>query len=88
MTPTRLRDVPTLDAFLRDLPFLFGGSIYAWFPAHVASCWEALILPNGDVAFSGEHYTFLCFVSRKSRSTPPPKFVVLLYLRLHRLRIL
>jgi hypothetical protein len=34
--------VATLDAFLRDLPFLFGGSPYARFPAHVASCWEAL----------------------------------------------
>jgi chromosome segregation ATPase len=25
-------------AFLHDLPLLFRGSIYAWFPAHVASC--------------------------------------------------
>src|SRR5258708_38874938 len=38
VTPTRLRDVPALDAFLHDLPLLFRGSIYAWFPAHVASC--------------------------------------------------
>src|SRR5271168_241588 len=38
MTPTRLRDVSTLEAFLHDLPCLFRGSIYAWFPAHVASC--------------------------------------------------
>ena len=33
-----IRDVPTLDAFLRDLPLLFPGSIYTRFPAHVASC--------------------------------------------------
>ena len=46
MTPTRLRDVPALDAFLNDLPLLLRGSIYAWFPAHIASCLEALILPN------------------------------------------
>src|ERR1700691_2650107 len=38
VTPTRLRDVPALDAFLHDLPLLFRGSIYAWFPAHLASC--------------------------------------------------
>jgi hypothetical protein len=25
---------------------LFRGSTYAWFPAHVASCLEALILPR------------------------------------------
>src|SRR5271155_2190238 len=42
VTPTRLRDVPTLDAFLHDLPLLFRGSIDAWCPAHVASCLEAL----------------------------------------------
>src|SRR5450432_1961709 len=42
VTPTRLRDVPALDAFLDDLPLLFRGSIYAWFPAHAASCLEAL----------------------------------------------
>src|ERR1017187_2072818 len=42
VTPTRLRDIPALDAFLNDLPFLFCGTIYAWFPAHVASCLEAL----------------------------------------------
>src|ERR1700676_5540242 len=46
VTPTRLRNVPALEAFLHDLPLLFRGSIYAWFPAHVASCLEALILPN------------------------------------------
>jgi hypothetical protein len=40
MATTRLRDVATLDAFLDDLPLLFGGSIYAWFPAHAASCWR------------------------------------------------
>src|SRR6266481_4335344 len=45
VTPTRLRDVPTLDAFLHDLPLLFRGSIYTWFPAHGASCLETLILP-------------------------------------------
>ena len=33
VTPARLRDVPALDAFLDDLPLLFGGSLYAWFPA-------------------------------------------------------
>src|SRR6202034_1282764 len=44
------------DSFLHNLPLLFRGSIYAWFPAHVASCWEALILPNSGVQFSGEHY--------------------------------
>jgi transposase InsO family protein len=44
--PTRLRNIPALDAFLHDLPVLFRGTIYAWFPAHVASCLEALILPN------------------------------------------
>src|SRR5437899_10621948 len=38
VTPTRLRDVPALDTFLHDLPLLFRGSIYAWFPAHVPSC--------------------------------------------------
>ena len=42
----RLRDIATLEAFLYDLLLLFGGSIYAWFPAHVASYWEALILPR------------------------------------------
>jgi hypothetical protein len=36
MTPTRLRHVPALDAFLHDLPLLFRESIYVWFPAHVA----------------------------------------------------
>ena len=46
VTPTRLRDVPALDSFLHDLPLLFRGSIYAWFPAHGASYLEALILPN------------------------------------------
>src|SRR5260370_12231685 len=51
MTPTRLRDVPALDPFLHDLPLLFRGSIYAWFPAHVASCLEALILPRCRVQF-------------------------------------
>src|ERR1700691_6417852 len=56
VTPTRLRDVPTFDSFLYNLPLLFRGSIYAWFPAHVASCWEALILSNSGVQFSGEHY--------------------------------
>ena len=35
MTPTRLRDVPTLDSFLHDLPLLFRGSIHAWFPTAV-----------------------------------------------------
>ena len=38
VTPTCLRDVPALDTFLHDLPLLFRGSIYAWFPARVASC--------------------------------------------------
>jgi hypothetical protein len=33
VTPAHLRDVPALDAFLDDLPLLFGGSLYAWFPA-------------------------------------------------------
>src|SRR5450755_3741506 len=42
VTPTRLRDVPAFDTFLDDLPLLFRGSIYAWFPAHAASCLEAL----------------------------------------------
>src|SRR5450755_207964 len=42
VTPARLRDVSALDAFLDDLPLLFRGSIYAWFPAHAASCLEAL----------------------------------------------
>ena len=28
--------------FLHDLPLIFRGSIYAWFPAHAASCLEAL----------------------------------------------
>ena len=42
LTATRLRNVPALDAFLDHLPLLFRGSIYAWFPAHVASCLEAL----------------------------------------------
>src|SRR5260370_2608114 len=51
VTATRLGDIPALDAFLHDLPFLFRGSIYAWFPAHVASCFEALILPNSGVQF-------------------------------------
>jgi hypothetical protein len=46
VTPTRLRNVPALDAFLNNLPLLFRGSIYAWLPAHVASFLEALILPN------------------------------------------
>jgi hypothetical protein len=46
VTPTCLRDVSALDAFLYDLPLFFWGSIYAWFPAYVASCLEALILPN------------------------------------------
>src|SRR5271156_6604857 len=46
VTSARLRDVSALDAFLHDLPLLFRGSIYAWFPAHGASCLEALILPN------------------------------------------
>ena len=32
--------------FLHDLPLLFRGSIYVWFPAHAASCWEALFLPR------------------------------------------
>ena len=36
--PARLRDVPALDAFLHDLLLVFRGSIYTWFPAHVASC--------------------------------------------------
>src|SRR5271156_4291352 len=42
VAPARLRHIPALDAFLDDLPLLFRGSIYAWFPAHVASCLEAL----------------------------------------------
>jgi hypothetical protein len=46
MTPTRLRDVPALNASLHDPPLLFRGSIYKWFPAHIASCLEALILPK------------------------------------------
>jgi hypothetical protein len=46
VTPTRLRDVPALEAFRHDLPLLFGASVYSWFPAHVASWLEALILPN------------------------------------------
>jgi len=33
MTPARLETFPPLNAFLHDLPLLFGGSIYAWFPA-------------------------------------------------------
>ena len=38
VTSTRLRDILALDALLQDLPLLLGGSIYSWFPAHVASC--------------------------------------------------
>src|ERR1700730_11715923 len=37
VTPTSLRHVPALNAFLHDLPLLFRGSIYTWFPVHVAS---------------------------------------------------
>ena len=37
MPPARLRDVSALDSFLHDLPLLFGGPFYEWFPAHVAS---------------------------------------------------
>src|SRR5580704_9166884 len=36
-TPSCLRHVPTLDAFLRDLPLLFRGSIDSRFPAQVDS---------------------------------------------------
>ncbi len=42
MSPTSLRDVPALQPFLHNLLLLFRGSIYAWFPAHAASCLEAL----------------------------------------------
>jgi len=35
--PARLRHVPTLYAFLHDLPLLFRGAIYAWSPAYGAS---------------------------------------------------
>jgi hypothetical protein len=42
VTPTRLRDVAALDSFLDDLPLLFRSSIYTRFPAHAASCLEAL----------------------------------------------
>ena len=37
MSSTRLGDVAALDAFLHDLPLLFGGSFYAWFSAHLVS---------------------------------------------------
>ena len=44
---TRMRETfPLFTPFLYDLPLLFRGSIYARFPAHVASRLEALILPN------------------------------------------
>src|SRR5580658_5009721 len=46
ITPARLGDVPALDPLLHNLPLLFRSPIYAWFPAHVASCWEALIIPS------------------------------------------
>jgi hypothetical protein len=42
ISPAGLRDVASLHPFLHNLPFLFRGSIYAWFPAHAASCVEAL----------------------------------------------
>src|SRR5271163_1161583 len=38
VTSTRLRNIPALNTFLHHLPFLFRGTIYAWFSAHVASC--------------------------------------------------
>jgi len=40
--PARLRDVSALDTFLDDLPLLFEGPIYAWFPAQAAPVLETL----------------------------------------------
>jgi hypothetical protein len=51
VTPTGLRDIPTLDAFLHDLPLLFGSSTYAWFlPMLPRFCLTEVS------SFSGEHY--------------------------------
>ena len=47
----QIGDVPALDPFLHDLPLLFGGSFDPRFPARVATCWEALILPRQTVRF-------------------------------------
>src|SRR5260370_30610079 len=64
VTPTRLRDVPTLDAFLHDLPLLFRGSIYSWFPAHVASCLEATWAGNRSEEHTSELQSHLNLVCR------------------------
>src|ERR1700739_1527823 len=58
--PTRPRDVPALNAFLHDLPLLFRGSIYAWFPAHAASCLEALNHTEFGSLVSAGSTTRLC----------------------------
>jgi len=46
VTPTRLRDVPALNAFLHDLPLLFTGSIYTWFLPMLPPFSGGLILPR------------------------------------------
>jgi hypothetical protein len=51
MASTRLRDIAALDAFLPDLPVLFGSLICAWSSADGASCLEAVILPRCGVQF-------------------------------------
>src|ERR1700676_1217487 len=59
-----VREIPLADAFLHDLPLLFRGSIYAWFPAHAASCLEALILPNLRCPVSAGSTTLISPLSR------------------------
>jgi hypothetical protein len=48
---TRFRDVGTFDPFPHDLPLLLGERIDSRFPAHAASCLEALVLPREAVQF-------------------------------------